>query len=128
MTKKEKICFPKNRYLLTTYTDPFKGVFNIGLYHGKDTGHVLVYINNRITIIDFNIKDDKQYSFYLGPELFDLRLHKEMAGFTYSIEKNLEAPTALNEARRRSDREDLQLMSIGGAVISSILMFLFLLG
>jgi len=88
----------------------------------------MVYINNKITIIDFNIKEDKQYSFYLGPELFDLSLNKELSGFSYSMEKNLEAPTALNEARRLSEKEDMELISIGGLVVSSILLFLFLLG
>jgi len=100
----------------------------VGLFHGKDTGHVMVYVNNDIIIIDFNITEDKQYSFYLGPELFDLTLKNSPTGFTYAIEKNLEAPTALNEARRKSDQEDIQLMSIGGLVVSSILVFLFLLG
>lgn len=88
----------------------------------------MVYINDKIIIIDFNIREDKQYSFYLGPELFDLSLKKELAGFNYEMKKNLEAPTALNEARRQSEKEDLQLMSIGGLVVSSILVFLFLLG
>ena len=72
-----------------TYTDPPNTIYNIGLYHGLDTGHVMVYCNDSIVIIDFNILEQKKYSFYIGEEFFELFLNKNEDGsFSYELKIN----------------------------------------
>ncbi len=89
---------------------------------------MVVHCNGKIIIIDFDIKDEKQYSFFLGPELFNLNFTKQDDdSFVYSILKDNDAPTPLNEARRKSEKEDKQLMLIGLCVVSLIVLIILFL-
>lgn len=46
-----------------------------------------MYINNKITIIDFHILQDKSYTLYIGNELFRLDIAKVSEGdYTYDME------------------------------------------
>ena len=57
------------------------------MYHGQESGHFLLYINEKISIIDFDILDDKSYSLYIGNELFRLNIDKVDHGdFSYSLD------------------------------------------
>ena len=61
--------------------------YYIGLYHGQETGHFLLYINDKISIIDFDILEDKSYSLYIGNELFRLNIEKTgMDKYQYSLD------------------------------------------
>lgn len=61
--------------------------YHIGIYHGQDSGHFLMYINNKITIIDFHILQDKSYTLYIGSELFRLNIARIAEGdFRYDME------------------------------------------
>ena len=46
--------------------------YDINLYHGDISRHVIVYIGQEIIKIDFSVLGDKEYSFMLGEELFKL--------------------------------------------------------
>ena len=61
--------------------------YYIGLYHGQESGHFLLYINDKVSIIDFDILDTKSYSMYIGNELFRLNIEKNEKGvFSYSLD------------------------------------------
>jgi len=109
--------------------DPYRRKFEIGLYHGDDTGHVMVHCNGKIIIIDFDIKEEKQYSFYLGPELFNLDFKNgdKEGQFVYSILKDNTTPTPLNIAREKSEKEDHLLMAIGAGIVSVIVLVILFL-
>jgi|JI7StandDraft_1071085.scaffolds.fasta_scaffold00758_13 hypothetical protein len=46
--------------------------YELSIYHGDKSGHVLIYSNQAIICIDFAVKNDKIFSFMLGEELFEL--------------------------------------------------------
>ena len=48
----------------------------LGIYHGEDSGHVVVYLNNNIIIIDFKILMSKTYHFFIGHEFMQLKIVK----------------------------------------------------
>lgn len=61
--------------------------YYIGLYHGQESGHFLLYINDQVSIIDFDILDDKSYSLYIGNELFRLKIEKTaIDNFSYNLD------------------------------------------
>lgn len=107
--------------------DPYRRKFLIGLHHGDDSGHVLVHVNGKIIVIDFNIKEDKQYSFYLGPELFNLNIKQEDQSYKYEMLKDNQSPTPLNLARAKSEKEDMRLMAMGFGFVAIIVLLLFVL-
>lgn len=107
--------------------DPYRRRFEIGLYHGDDSGHVLMHVNKEPIIIDFSIKENKEYSFYVGPQLFNLNFKKASDSFTYSLERDLKAPTQLNKARKANDKEDIVYMCVGAGVVGVIVLSVLLL-
>ena len=52
-------------------------VFEIGLYHGDESGHVMIYVGKEILQIDFNVKIKKDYRFMLDDELFKLTYYPD---------------------------------------------------
>jgi hypothetical protein len=78
----------------------------IGLYHGDQTGHVLIHCEMRIIKIDFSVLESKTYTFFIEDELCELRIHKEKKGFSYEFHVNKKTDTPLNRERRRVQRLD----------------------
>lgn len=91
-----------------TYVDDYGKHYNVGLVHVAPNGHIVVQINNRIFIIDFNVLKNKSYSFFLGPELCELNVKREKENnFTYGLKINQDADTPLNQLRKKYRRRDL---------------------
>lgn len=106
--------------------DPHRRKFEIGLYHGDDSGHVLMHVNGEPMIIDFSIKEAKEYSFYVGPQLFNLHFEKSSEQFIYNLVRDEETPTQLNIARKKSEQEDILLRLGGSFVVGIIVLIVFL--
>ncbi len=68
-----------------SFLDPFGQMHCIGFFHGHDTGHFLMYINDKISVIDFNIKDDKSYSIIISQRLLRLSISKLGEGYEYDL-------------------------------------------
>lgn len=49
--------------------------YNLSLYHGDDSGHVVIYSGIEIIKIDFSVKSEKVYGFYLGEDFFELAIN-----------------------------------------------------
>ncbi len=62
---------------LWTYYDPSFGPQTVGVYHGDDSGNLVVYCNNKVVIVDFKVKNSKSYSFYINKCLIKLNLKKQ---------------------------------------------------
>lgn len=92
--------------LTWTVLDDMGGKFHVGIYHGESTGHLVVYCNWKVILIDFNVLDTKDYSFYLGQEFCHLNIHKSEKGFSYGLQKDGDADTPLNLSRKNRDRAD----------------------
>lgn len=78
----------------------------IGLYHGDQTGHVLIHCEMRIIKIDFSVLESKTYTFFIEEELCEVRIYKEKKGFSYEFHVNKKTDTPLNRERRRVKRID----------------------
>lgn len=78
------------------------------MYHGEDSGHLMVHCNNKVMLIDFGVKDTKDYSFFLDAELFELKIVRESDGrYSYDMIHNEEVDSPYNrrrEAEKKSDR------------------------
>ncbi len=48
-----------------TYVDDDGYSHNVGLFHGDNSGHLVVYCNSRIVVIDLKVLTSKNYSFFI---------------------------------------------------------------
>lgn len=100
-----------------TLLDDFGHQYEIGLYHGDRSNHVLIHINKKPVVVDFNIKEAKQYSFYVGHELCEMKIEKEANQFSYSFVTNREVDTPLNLARKEQSRKYFMYIIILGLIL-----------
>lgn len=70
-----------------TYYDPSQGTQTVGLYHGDQSGHLMVYLNREVVIVDFKVHQSKSYSFMVNENLLKLNLNKSNGKFLYKLEK-----------------------------------------
>ena len=90
--------------------------YRLGLFHGDNTGHVLVHCNTRIMLIDFSVRQSKTYSFFLGDELCELSIEADADGYRYQCALNREAATPLNKIRQASEEKHWRkAMLLGGS-------------
>lgn len=109
-----------------TYTNSFGQNFNIGLYHGKSSGHILLHCNRSIVLIDFSIKSHKTYSFFIGEEFIELTIDKNNITdpdipYTYSLKINKEINTPLNVKRKLTQQKNNKLAIILGIAFFVVL-------
>ncbi|NOT36775.1 MAG: hypothetical protein HOP11_05310 [Saprospiraceae bacterium] len=100
--------------------------FTLGLYHGEETGSLMLYLNNDIFLIDFKILDNKTYNFFLGNEFMKLSINKISSGYEYRLEVDKETPTPLNEAVKKAEDEERNILLVVLIVLSVILAILFI--
>ena len=98
-----------------TLLDDFGNRYKVGIYHGEKTGHVLVYCNKKVLIIDFKVLRTKTYSFFLGMEFCELTVIKESDSYRYDLKINQKINTHLNLHRQKLHRQN---------VIKSVLIFM----
>jgi hypothetical protein len=97
--------------------------YSIGLYHGIDSGHLMVHCNGEVLLIEFAVKDSKEFSFFLGEELYELIITKEASRFSYHLQHNEEIDSPHNRRRESEKKTDRwRLISL------SVLSVLFLTG
>ena len=103
------------------FLDDFGRKFKVGLYHGDQSGHLMVFCNSRVLLIDFHVLQSKKYSFYLGDELCDLILERKDGKFQYGLKPDKNADTPLNRLRKHQTRKHwIQSAVLGGLVLFSI--------
>lgn len=101
--------------------------YQLGLYHGDVSGHVVIHSEGKAIIADFSVLESRTYSFFLEDDLCEVRIEKGPGGFRYSCVINREADTPLNrEIKKRDRRHWRQTLGWGGGsllliVIISIL-------
>jgi len=81
-----------------TFYDPQSGPQTMGLYHGDQSGHVVVYHNGNVVVIDFEILDSKSYSIQFNDSLVTIGIEREGNTFDYSFELQplYEEPTVVD--------------------------------
>jgi hypothetical protein len=85
------------------YASPSLRQYRIGLYHGDKSRHVLLYINNMISVIDFSVTEEKTYSFFIEDEFCELSMRKEEHHWSYDFLINTEIQTPANIIRRKRE-------------------------
>ncbi len=98
--------------------------YTLGLYHGEETGHLVVYLNNEIFLIDFNILEEKNYNFFIGNEFMKLTICPHNNSYKYLLNVDTETPTPLNAALKKSKNQDENLL-LTGLILTSILLIIF---
>lgn len=101
------------------YLDNHGGQHRVGLYHGDQSGHLVIHCNLRVVQIDFSIKEDRTYSFFIEDELCEVDLRKEPNGrFSYDFRVNKTVDTPRNRIRRADERQiQRQLYYFGAGVL-----------
>jgi TRAP-type mannitol/chloroaromatic compound transport system permease small subunit len=94
-------------------TDISGDEYSLGLYHGEESGHLMVYLNESILIIDFKILNDKTYHFYIGHELMELKISKRENDYVYTLEADVVSGTPYNIALQKSERTEQNNIMIG---------------
>lgn len=80
---------------------------HIGIFHGAKTGHLVIYCNAKIMIIDFNILESKTYSFFIEEELCEISIERKDGQFFYGFEINKEADTPRNRLRKKMNKRHM---------------------
>ena len=94
------------------YLDDFGGQHKVGLYHGDRTGHVLLHCDLRIVQVDFSVKENCTYSFFVEDELCQVSIYKEKEGFSYDFQVNKKIDTPRNRLRKEDDRRNRKYIAI----------------
>jgi len=95
-----------------TYLGDNNKQHHIGLMHGAESGHLMVYFNSNIVLIDFKILESKTYTFFIEDELCELNIERKDDQFLYGFVINKNADTPLNRQRKKIEKRHL-LQSIG---------------
>lgn len=103
--------------------------YTIGLYHGETSGHLLVYCNDEIMVIDFSVKTSRKYTFFINDELFSLELEEKEGLFRYGFSIDQVADTPRNRKRhlmeRTEVRQTLLLALIIIVILATVIFLLF---
>jgi len=78
--------------------------YSVGLFHGDKTGHLLVYLNAKVIIIDFQVLETKTYSFFIEEELCEIEVERQAERFAYGFKINQEVDTPLNRERKKTEK------------------------
>lgn len=111
-----------------TYVDDYGKSHKVGLFHGDRSGHLLIYCNTRILVIDFNVLQDKKYSFFINDELFDIHIEKQDEAFAYGIEIDKKADTPRNHLRRKRERAHLIRLVVLCLALVAVISFMVYFG
>ena len=99
--------------------------YNVGLFHGNNTGHVLIYCNMRVVLVDFHVLESKNYAFFLGEELCEIQITSEgdnIYSYDFTIDDTVDTP--LNRKRKKVNRKHLlQSLAFFGTMAFFILVF-----
>ncbi|MEM8583866.1 MAG: hypothetical protein AAGF87_06335 [Bacteroidota bacterium] len=80
--------------------------YRIGLFHGDQDQHVVIYCNDRVISIDFEVREEKTYSLFVDDLLCEIKIEPKSDGsYAYDCRINDEAPTPLNELKRKQATE-----------------------
>ncbi len=107
------------------------GRHRVGLYHGDQSGHLMIHCNLRVVQVDFSVKESRTYSFFIEDEFCEIRLFKEQDGrFGYEFVVNKTVDTPRNRVRRvdeRRIRRQMALFIIGfvAVALAGVIGFLY---
>lgn len=112
-----------------TLVDDYGAKHRIGLVHGDENHHLMVYCDDRILLIDFDVKNSRNYSFFLNEMLVDISLEEKKGKFAYGLEVDEKSDTPRNRLKKQQDKRHLYLtlmaFTVFAAFVAGILIWLF---
>ncbi len=106
-----------------TYTSDRGQRYTIGMYHGSESGHFLVYCNSKIILIDFHVQKSSAYSFFIENELLEIKIEEDgNGGFDYDFTLNEKVETPKNQERKKRSSKHFT-WSMAGLVLFALLIF-----
>jgi hypothetical protein len=96
----------------------------VGLFHGDNTGHLLVYCNARIVVIDFGVQTTRNYSFFINDELCDLEIEEKDGKFSYGFKVDQVTDTPRNRGRRKMIRAEVTKSLVLGLIFILIIILI----
>jgi hypothetical protein len=112
-----------------TYIDDAGYRHRVGLFHGDSTGHLMIYCNTRIVVIDFSVTTSKNYSFFINDELCDIAVEEKEGKFAYGFKIDEVTDTPRNRGRRKMIREEnrqVLLLALSFLVLVTVTVILVL--
>lgn len=106
------------------YENKEGNTFDVSLYHGEDSGHVLIYSGHEIISIDFGILSAKTYSFMLNEELFEIGIDFAGKSAHYSLQ-NIDTGRRIPEFSATAATKKHLLTSV--IILILFLLFIFLM-
>lgn len=91
--------------------------FHIGMYHGADSGHLVVHCNSKVLLLDFGVKEPRQYPFFLDEELYELHIGQNGGTYHYQLVHNGEIDSPINRKKQADQKYDRWLMKAGLAAL-----------
>lgn len=94
--------------------------------HGAKSGHLLIYCDAKILLIDFNVLDNKTYSFFIDDQLCEIEVERQGNQFLYGFEINKKADTPRNRQRKKLEKRNLiqsGLMLLGLIALVALTVF-----
>lgn len=111
-----------------TYVDDNGYSHKVGLFHGDNSGHLLVYCNARIVVIDFSVLASKNYSFFIDEELCDITIEENKGKFSYGFTIDQVTDTPRNRGRRKMLQSERKTgLLFGAAFVVAIIVVVFFL-
>ena len=99
--------------------------YQIGLYHGDVSHHLLVYVNGNPIIIEFNIDSKKSFSFMIGNLLYDLHILKSKKEiYSYELKLNQKYFDDIESEKIKEKEIELLRFLIFGAVVLLVIFIL----
>ena len=94
----------------------------VGLFHGDNTGHLLIYCNASIMVIDFSVTTTRNYSFFINDELCDIEVEEKEGKFSYGFKVDQITDTPRNRVRRRLLMEEVRQALVVGAIVIGVIL------
>src|SRR5688500_4433792 len=91
-----------------TYVDDDGYRHKVGLFHGVNSRHLLVYCNIRNVVSAFSVLASKNYSFFINEELCDIAIEEKDGKFSYGFTIDQVTDTPRNRGRRKMIRTQTQ--------------------
>jgi len=101
----------------------------VGLFHGDNTGHLMIYCNTRIVVIDFCVTASKNYSFFINDELCDIAVEESEGKFSYGFKVDEITDTPRNRGRKkmiRTEHRQMFYFTLSFVVLLGVFLFLVL--
>lgn len=96
--------------------------FHIGVYHGVDSGHLVVYCNSKVLLVDFGVKEPRQYPFFLDEELYELHIVQNGRAYGYQLVHNGEIDSPINRKKQADRKYDRWLKRAGLAAFALLVL------